>query len=49
MSLAENATGWFVASFADGTQLRIDPYAKGADGLLQAIADVAGKGRKTKL
>lgn len=48
MSLAESGTGWFVAMFADGTTLRIDPYARGADALLQRISDIAGKGRTTR-
>ena len=48
MSLEENRTGWFVATFGDGATLRIDPYARGADALLQRISDIAGKGRTTK-
>ncbi len=47
-SLRQNGTGWFEAAFADGTLLRIDPYAKGADALLQSIFDISGKGRTTK-
>jgi hypothetical protein len=45
MSLSESGSGWFVATFGDGISLRIDPYAKGADALLQRISDQAGKGR----
>ena len=45
MSLSESGSGWFVATFGDGITLRIDPYAKGADALLQRISDLAGKGR----
>lgn len=44
MSLNRSMGGWFVARFADGTELRIDPYARGADALLQRIADIAGEG-----
>lgn len=48
MSLEENGAGWFVATFGDGVTLRIDPYARGADALLQRISDIAGKGKPTK-
>ncbi|NLR71178.1 hypothetical protein HGI47_09865 [Novosphingobium sp. ERN07] len=42
--LKRSMGGMFVVTFDDGTELRFDPYARGADALLQRIADIAGEG-----
>lgn len=44
--MGQSGSGWFVATFGDGAELRIDPYARGADLLLDRLADVAGKGTR---
>lgn len=40
----QSPSGWFVAQFGDGAELRVDPYARGAETLIDHITDLAGKG-----
>jgi hypothetical protein len=49
MSLTRSASGWFVAMFDDGTMLWIDPYAKGAEALMDRIVEIAGEGGRPAL
>ncbi|MDP3548957.1 MAG: hypothetical protein Q8R81_01020 [Novosphingobium sp.] len=49
MSLTRSASGWFVAMFDDGAVLRIDPYAKGAEALMDRLVEIAGEGGATAL